>query len=319
MSEALAAFERAVGADLWSQRRPGIEKWRTRNFDPAPGDPCQLCGQPSAAPLVLAHLISVDLGGSHAPENLLASCKECAARSQVSDWTTRKSKPKNNGPTLAARRVEVLALSENHLLRTRDTARTKPFVAKLLQRRWQHPRFLVRACLTEQSGLLAFPQHAPMPEGIAALVRLQGGQPVAGAPRLFRVPPDHFLDLMWQLIEFNAWVRRVKIEAFPDPTPQDDGASRWGETYLSVHDIARRGKSMRGLVDPVPWHEKPMDPRTRLHMAVLFTLKTGQPIHREWLASHRNADEDYLGQRRRRFDQSWRTRHDGSSGIPRHR
>ena len=315
MREAIAAFERAVEADLWSQRRPSMEKWRTVNFDAASGDSCQFCGQPSAEPLVLAYLISVELGGPHDKKNLLVLCKECAARSHASDWISWKRKTKSLTPMLTARRLEVLALSVNHLLRSRDTARTKPYVIKQLQRRWQHPRFVVRACLTEQGGLLAFPQHTPMPEGIAILIRLQGGQPVAGAPRIFHVPANRFLDLVWQLIDLNARVRRMEIEAFLDPTPQDEGPSRWGETYASVHDIARRGNSMRGLGYPVAWHEKPMDPRTRLHLAGLLTLKTGQPIDREWLARHRNADEKYVGQIRRRFDQSWLTRHDGCSSI----
>jgi hypothetical protein len=202
--------------------------------------------------------------------------------------------------------LEVLAASENHLLRTREEAKTKPYVVKLLQRRWQHPRFLVRACLTEQGGLLAFAQHAPMPEGIATLVRLNGGQPVPGAPRVFVVEAARFLDLVWLLIDRNAWVRRMSLDEFPDPTPEDDGASRRHETFSSVHDIARRGKSMRGLLPPLPWHEKPMDPRSRRHMAALLALKTNQPFDREWLVKHREADEAYQALQRTRSERAWR-------------
>ena len=156
MREALAAFERAVEADLWSLRSPRMEKWRSRNFDPEPGTPCEFCGQTGAA-LVLDHLVSSELGGPHRSENLLTACQGCADKAQVSDWISWKGKPKDQAPFVTARRLEVFALSENHLLRTREEARTKPYVVKLLQRRWQHPRFVVRACLTEHVGFLAFP------------------------------------------------------------------------------------------------------------------------------------------------------------------
>ena len=307
MREVLAAFECAVEADLWQQRRPQVEKWR-KKFTLDPSGTCQFCGKASDTPLVLTHLVSAELGGPHGLENLLTACKQCAARVQVEDWITWKGKPRNLAPTLAARRLEALALSENHLLRTRDTARTKPYVVKLLQRRWQHPRFVVRAALTEHGGLLAFPQHAPIPEGIATLIRLNGAQPVKGAPRVFHVEAARFHELIWLLIDFNALVRRMDLDGFSDPTPADDGASRWWESYPSVHDIARRSKSMRGMAAPVPWHEKPMDPRSRRHMAALLALKTNQPLGVEWLAVHREADEAFLDQQRKRTDRAWRSR-----------
>lgn len=308
MNDALAAFLREVEADLWTLRTPAMEKWRKKLAAPVPGSPCQFCGQVPDEPLVLAHTVSLELGGSHGRENLLPGCKACMQRAQVSDPITWKTTPRNLISALAARRLEALAVSQNHLLRTREEAKTKPYMVKLLHRRWQHPRFLVRACLTEQGGLLAFAQHTPIPEGIATLIRLNGGQPVRGAPRVFHTKPEGFHDLAWLLIERNAWLRRMAPEGFPDPTPDDDGASRWHETYSSVHDIARRGRSQRGLVAPTPWHEKPMDPRQRRHLAAMLALKTNQPLDQEWLENHRHADEAFIAVERQRLDRAWRNR-----------
>lgn len=294
MREVLAAFERAAEADLLLPRSKAIEKWRKKLVAPPLGTPCQFCGQVSDGPLELAPLLSTEIGGRHRSENLLAACEQCKARAQVADWIAWKGKPRNLTPALAARRLEVLSMSENHLLRTRDEARTKPYVVKLLHRRWQYLRFVLRACLTEHGGLLAFAQHTPMPEGIATLIRLRGGQSVRSAPRVFQIEAAGFLDLVWLLIDHNALVRRVTLDEFPDPTPADDGASRWHETYQSVNDITRRAKSRRGLVAPSPWHEKPMDPRTRRHLAALMALRTNQPLDEEWLAKHRETDDVYL-------------------------
>lgn len=308
MNDVLAAFYRAMESDLWELRSPAVEKWRKKFAATPPGTPCQFCEQLPDEPLVVAHLLSVELGGPHTSENLLPSCKACMQRAQVSDPITWKTTPRNLAPALAARRLEAFALSENHLLRTRDMAKTKPYVVKLLHRRWQQPRFVVRACMTEQGGLLAFAQHTPMPEGIATRIRLNGGQQVPSAPRVFHIEAGRFHDLVWLLIDRNAWVRRMVLNGFPDPTPEDDGPSRWHETYSSVHDIARRSKSMRGLVDPVPWHEKPMDPRSRRHIAALLALKTNQPLDKEWLAQHRKTDEAFVVADRERSDRIWRSR-----------
>lgn len=312
----LSAFEQAIDADVWEVVTKRMERWRTRSLTIEPTDACQFCGKAlslpdlesgpgEAEPLVLAHLLSLDLGGPHSKENLLPSCGECAKKAKDVDWLAWKGKAKSQAPTLAALRLKVLALSENHLLRTPDEARTKPYLVKKLQQRWQHPRFVVRACLTEEGGLLAFPQRIPMPEGIALLVRLNGGEPMAGAPRVFSIPAGRFIDLIWQLIGQNAWVRRVELPAFPDPMPMDDGPSRWHETYPSVGDILRRRAKRFPEKYPRPWHEKPMDPRTRLHLAALVALRSGQPLDQEWLARHRQEDEHFITEDRRHRDQNW--------------
>lgn len=301
MNDVLAAFLRAVEDDLWSLRSPAVEKWRKKFAAPAEGSPCQFCGQVPDEPLVLAHIVSVELGGAHSTENLLPGCKACMQSAKVSDPISWKTTPRNLAHSLAARRLDALAVSENHLLRTRKVAKTKPYVVKLLTHRWQHPRVLVRACLTEHGGLLAFAQHTPMPEGTATLIKLNGGQSVRGAPRVFHVEAAGFLNLIWLLIDRNAIVRHVALDDFPDPTPEDDGASRWRETYTSIHNIARRGKSQRGLVPPSPWYEKPMDPRTRRHLAAMLALKTNQPLDEEWLARHRAADEAFMEESRRQI------------------
>jgi len=292
------AFRLAVDLDLELLGTPRIEKWKTKKLATQAADGCQFCGS-DAGPFELVHFISPHVGGPHALENLLAACPECAARAKRIDWLAWRGKAKNLATALAAQRLDVIAHAENHLLRTREEARTKPYLLRLMRARWQHPRFVVRAAVSQLGGLLAFPKRTPMPEGIAMLVCLHGGSPVAGAHRIFAVPQDCFLDLVWLLIDHGAWVRRVEVDGFPDPTPPDDGPSRWWETYTSVDDLVRRRKSRRGSV-PISWIEKPMDPLSRIHLAGLLALRSGEAVDHNWLARHRETDDLHLVNQRKR-------------------
>lgn len=305
----IQAFTKAIDADLEKVGTPRIAKWQLMKLASKLTQGCNFCGV-ADEPLELVHLVSPLLGGPSALENLLAACSQCAARAKRMDWLAWRRKTKCLAPALAAQRLKVLAVSDNHLLRNRDEARTKPYLLRKLEARWQHQRFVVRACLSVQGGLLAFQKRGAIPEGILLLVRLHGGSPVAGAHRNFAIPRERFLDLIWILIEHGARVRRMEVEGFPDTTPPDEGASRWHETYTSVNDIVRRRPKVKpeAYMRPRAWHEKPMDPRTRLHLAGLIALKTNQPLDQEWLAQHREVDEAFISAERARLDRSWRAR-----------
>lgn len=297
----IQAFLNAVDQDLVDVGTPRIANWQLMKLASELTQGCKFCGVVDV-PLELVHLVSPLVGGPSSLENLLAACSQCAVRAKRMDWLVWRGKTKTLAPALAAQRLKVLAVSDNHLLRNRDEARTKPYLLRKLEARWQHPRFVVRACLSVQGGLLAFQKRAPLPEGIVLLVRLHGGSPVVGATRIFTIPRERFLDLIWLLLEHGARVRRMEVEGYPDPTPPDDGASRWHETFNSVNDIVRRRPKVKpeAFMRPRAWHEKPMDPRTRLHLAGLIALKTNQPLDQEWLAKHREGDEAFIYDERAR-------------------
>lgn len=305
----IQAFTKAVDLDVVEVGTPRIANWQLMKLANELTQGCKFCGVVDE-PLELVHLVSPLVGGPSSLENLLAACSQCAARAKRMDWLAWRGKTKSLAPALAAQRLKVLAASDNHLLRSRDEARTKPYLVRKLEARWQHPRFLVRACLSVEGGLLAFQKRGAIPDGIVLLVRLHGGSPVTGARRYFAIPRERFLDLIWLLIEHGARVRRMEMEGFPDPTPPDDEASRWHETFTSVNDIVRRRPKVKpeAYMRPRAWHEKPMDPRTRLHLAGLIALKTNQPLDLEWLANHLEGDEAFMSVVRARLDRSWRAR-----------
>ena len=100
--------------------------------------------------LHIAHFIPRKLGGPHEQLNLVSSCASCNLRKGNKDWLACPLAPsKQAQAAFADRRMKVMETCQNHLLRTRETAKTKPYVLTLLCERWVHPRFTIRAALTE--------------------------------------------------------------------------------------------------------------------------------------------------------------------------
>ncbi len=317
MNDLHDTFEAALIADEMQLKRKRMEWWRQRAVGSG-REGCIFCSTclDSNAPGERVHyLLPPELGGPHIEENLVPACTACWSKKRNRDWQDwGRALSKSDGDELAKRRQVVLPLSANHLLASREVARTKPYVLTLLQQRWAHPRFAIRAALTADAGLLGITKNDRLPDEAVLRIRLSGGQPTHSTPLIFAVPPARFHDLVWQFIEQNAWVRRLGLGSeFPDPTPPADAISRWHETFTSVGDIHRRREQL-AWVHPakrLPRHERPMDPRDRLQLAGLLALKTGHPIDREWLARHREADEGYASERKRKIDQAWLTRHAG--------
>lgn len=316
MAKSIAAFSKAMITDEMQLQGKRMEWWRQRALSFSRDEPCTYCGaimDPETHEDKVDYLLNPELGGLHIKDNLVRACAGCRARKRNRDWLDWCRAPsKSTKAELIARRQVVLSMSANHLLASRETAKTKPYVLTLLQERWGNPRFAVRAALTNESGLIGFTKNTRLPDEAMVLIRLSGGEPTPRNPRIFSIPPASFHALIWQLIDLNAWVRRLDLGPdFPDPTPQDDSISRWHETFTSVGDVHRRREKLP-WVHPKkrpPRIEKPMDPRERLHLAGLVALKTGQPVDYEWLARHRESDEAFVAARKKKRDLSWATRH----------
>lgn len=314
MSAFLDAFEEALIADQMRDVGKRIEWWRYRTASIDSDGRCAYCAAPldhHASTSRVDYLLPPELGGPHSKANLVAACARCMDQKRYRDWLARGKAPSKSGfASLADRRLSVLAESANHLLRSRETAKTKPYVLTLLRQRWAQPRFTIRAALTEHGGLVGITGNERHLDETALRIRQLGGQPAPCSPRIFEVPASRFHGLIWQLIDMNAWVRRLDPgPAFPDSSPEDDGVSRWHEIYSSVGDVHRRREKLP-WVHPAkrpPWHEKPMDPRTRLQLAGLHSLRTGRPIDREWLARNRQADEAFIEAERAELNRVWLT------------
>ena len=319
----IAKFVSALVQDRKSIGSKPAESWR-KKAALLESRSCLFCGRPlihgepdphmdTEAPLRIEPLISRRLGGHHDQMNLIASCTDCQMRKDGRDWITCSLAPNDLArDALASRRLQVMETCQNHLLRSRETAKTKPYVLALLRERWAHPRFTIRAALTEEIGLLGYGPGDHVPTEIVVQLSHYGAFPVRSASGVFTLPAGNFHALVWNLIDQNAWVHRLDLgPEHPDPTPADDSLSRWHETFASVGDIHRRRGKM-------PWvhparrprrEDRPMDPRERRHLAGLIALKSGQPIDNDWLASHRMADEDYLANKKSKAERDWIIRH----------
>lgn len=319
----IAKFVAALVADRKKFIGKATEAWRHKAVL-MDSQVCVYCGRPvehrkspsddpDAAMLHIEHFISRKLGGPHEKLNLVASCASCNLTKGNKDWLACPLAPDDLArKAFVDRRMKVMETCQNHLLRTRETAKTKPYVLTLLRQRWAHPRFAIRAALTDDTGLIGFGDRDYVPDEIVVLLRQFGATPAAREGWIFFIPPDKFHALIWQLIDLNAWVRRLDLgEDFPDPNPPDDSTSRWHETFTNVGDIHRRREKLP-WVHPSkrpPRIEKPMDPLNRLHLAGLVALKTGQPVDYEWLARHRESDEAFAAERKLKRDRAWATRH----------
>jgi len=317
------AFVAALAADRKIFFGKATEAWRYKPVL-AQSRLCVYCNRPvehrkamkankqpsNASMLHIEHFIPRKLGGPHDELNLVASCAKCNLKKGNKDWLACQLAPsKSDRDALTIRRMEVMEISQNHLLRSRETAKTKPYVLTLLRQRWAHPRFVIRAALTEKVGLIGFGDADFIPEEIVVQLRLLGATSVERTGGVFTLSPINFHTAVWHLIDQNGWVRRLDLGAgLPDPTPPDDTSSRWHETFSSVGDIHRRREKMPWVhpKDRPPWHEKPMDPLTRRHLAALVAFKTNQPLDEEWLARHRATDDEFLIDRRKRADKAWR-------------
>ena len=319
----IVKFAAALRLDRKSIGSKPPESWR-RKAALLESRSCLFCGRPlipgeadpevvTGASLRIEPLISRRLGGQHDQMNLIASCIDCQHRKDGKDWITCPLAPDELArETLASRRLQVMETCQNHLLRSRETAKTRPYVLALLRQRWAHPRFTVRAALTEEIGLLGYGPGDHVPTEIVVQLSHYGAFPVRSAAGVFTAPAANFHALVWDLIDQNAWVRRVDLGSENrDPTVPGGSLDRWHETFTSVGDIHRRRERM-------PWvhpskrpnkHELPMDPRERRHLAGLLALRTGQPIDSDWLAFHRMTDDDFFAERRRKAEKDWITRH----------
>jgi hypothetical protein len=254
-----------VARNATKEKKPAW--WRYGNAMRESSGRCVYCGVELRLPDGLAadqtlpkafvnSLVPACHGGPQLPINLVASCGSCSHEKGDSDWLQWSKAPNSaSALRLQKRRLSVLELCPNHLVRDGSRAKTKPTVMKFLSARWSNPRFVVWAAMTNAGGLVSWwgPDQVPL-EVSAVMLHFKAKLVEAAMPVwLFPPSPDPaFLDAIWQLIELNAWVRRIELTDFPDPTLADDSSSRWWETYTDVGDVHRRRARLPGN-----WKAKP--------------------------------------------------------------
>ena len=310
-----------AGVELQQSHLPSkpIERWRGPTIVRNHAGRCAYCDAQVACsnagqefseglPLVVDHLLPMQLGGSHEEANLVASCPVCASSKCNQDWLSLGNAPSAVAALeLHSRRLQVLAVSANHLVRDGAKAKTRPTVEKLLCARWEHPRTLVHAALTAQGGLLSWGRRGRPSMEMTGYLAGFGARQWQGHGEVWHLGASVFHDAVWFLIDRNCWLLRVDLgEALRDPMPQGKQDGRWHESFSDVGDIHRR---RRKLPNRRPTNRNlPMDPRQREHQALTAALRTGAPVDWDWLASNREADEAWVAKRQAKWDRTWATR-----------
>lgn len=310
-----------AGVELQQSRLPSkpIERWRGPTIIRNHAGRCVYCDAQVACPnagkefseglpLVVDHLLPMQLGSPHEEANLVASCPVCASSKGNLDWLSWgfASSPVA-ALELRARRLQVLAVSANHLVRDGAKAKTRLTVEKILRARWAHPRTNVHAALTVQGGLLSWGRRARPTKEMTGYLAGLGARQWQGHGEVWHLAASDFHNAVWFVIDRNCWLQRVDLgEALPDPTPQGEQDGRWHESYTDIGDIHRRRHK---LPSRRPANRNlPMDPRQREHQALTVALRTGAPVDWDWLESNRGADEVWTAKRQAKWDRIWATR-----------
>ena len=243
------------------------------------GQRCAYCGceigprASSSTTWAMDHIIPIGQGGPNIGQNMRPACYRCNYNKGTRDWLLFGCAV--NPEDIKQARLAMLALVPNHLVRDPSQAWKRDDVHRVLGNRWQHPRSVVFAACIGDDGFVGWPKA-----GTTAVSRPQRAAIEAtGAERheslkavAYRVPRPRFLQLVWDLIDCNAWVRRLDIPGQQDATPADDPElARWSETYRNVGEIVlRRGYVPRingrcphrpeGVPAPKSYPTKPLVP-----------------------------------------------------------
>lgn len=286
----LNAFQDALVALASAQPGKALEWWRHRNVLREFNGHCAFCGAdlPSDGARHVAPLVPASHGGGNQGDNLVASCVACSAAKANLDWLDWRNAPtETEAQALDARRLATLSVSRNHHLRNPDLGKKKDTVLRHLGARWSHRRFTVFAALMDTDGFIGWERNAAPAADVIGVLLAHGGRRLR--PCLWRLPPDRFHDAIWQLIDLNAWVRRIDLgEAHTDPTPDSSGDGQWHLTYTNVLDIRRRRPKLKPKW--IPPEERPMDWGRRLLIEYEASWKTNRPFDWDWVNKHRETD-----------------------------
>ena len=300
---ALEQFEQAVCEAYDDRPATRNEWWRHRLVYDKGKARCCYCGRAiqrgkagTQGRGCMDHLVPVFHGGPQRTENLVPACWSCNLQKRSTDlllWEPPYIEP----AALAAlneRRLEMLAWSENHLLRNPNLGKKKATVVRHLSDRWQHPRFMVWASLTEEAGFISLTGPNKLPADLLPMLLQLGARQVRY--QIFQLPPTRFHDALWTLIDHNALVRRVDLPDFPDPTPDAPGNAQWSVTFSSVLDVRRRRPKLKPVW--VPPIERPMDWGRRLLLEYEASGKDRRPFDWDWVNKHKETDREWMRKQR---------------------
>jgi hypothetical protein len=215
---------------------------------------CAYCGSPvrhpdlsreesPLTPAIAEHLIPIASGGM--VNNLLVlSCTSCNTLKGGKDWLVwGQARSKKMHKRLMAMRMEASRYAYNHLSRDPVKVRTALMIGRMLDARWEHPRFRVYASMTPGGCFLGVKPNWPLPQAALFIIKGLKGQLVSGDTSLNVYQfdkPAAALEAIWALIDINAWVLSFDLEdaGFPHLAPKD--APEWRFWSPNFKDLVKR-------------------------------------------------------------------------------
>jgi len=236
------------GPDWWT--KVAYRKW---------GGHCVYCGRevpPLDTPDVnqadkasADHLIPISVGGPDHHDAIVLACVSCNCAKRQRDWIMwGKAVDKK---AIKALRMKLSRECWNHLAPDPVAVRTKLKIERMLDARWEHPRFLCHATITAGGGFIGWKDGSHVPPAMIWLLRQRGADAFndgdhRGKGRnlwVFSFTDQRAaLDAIWELIAHNALVRRLDLSpAFPDVTPEDSGPlADWAQSFPHVTYLVKR-------------------------------------------------------------------------------
>lgn len=225
---------------------------------------CAYCDRPlDPRSTVINFIVPPALGGPLIHENQLASCCACArskAHKDLASWIRGRQLDPVVRTALRARRLELLAKSDNHLAHTRFGASRDKIEADLYSR-WKHPRFTVYAFHGIEHSVVGWTHRSGCEESLnlaACALRFDAQAEPLPTDKvvLFEVPGNRFLDIVWSLIEHHGIVRQLPLATL-DPVPLDP--DNWEHFWPVI--LNHMSHQARRLAQPLTQDPAPRKPR----------------------------------------------------------
>lgn len=181
-------------------------------------------------------------GGAALEFNLVLACGACILERQDRDWLDwgKAVDPQ----AMAQQRLRAMQhCTLMHYTKDPKGSRSDLGAKAKLRPRWALPRSTVYAFCSAEGGYFGIREAMPTP--LLGFLLSQAGA-VRVSPGVWYVAPEAFVATCWQLIEANAWVKRVHLER----VEEWDGASnpierQWWCVVRSTREVAeRRGRQL---------------------------------------------------------------------------
>lgn len=223
---------------------------------------CPICASDftKESSIVVAQIVPIEHGGPEDFSNCLLCCERCNRMRGTSDLLSlgdafcsppiapplpSHGRALGFSPAdLVQRRAELLARSANHWTpHTRNSM--KSTVLKQLAKRWAEPRFRVFAHHSSDLALIGFGARSGDAQSLGAarvLTKFQSARLVrlGEAVSVYQINREHFLPLIWSIIELNALVVSVRVPGKDALAPGSEWQDFWSDHVRSVAALRSR-------------------------------------------------------------------------------